>query len=86
MPHLLATILGIKPDIIKEVLENDAPFHAEHGMYLEHLWQNADVDSEVLFLFKIDEVEKTRLLIDRLHSNALKADPSANLPIMKYLM
>ena len=85
MPHLLATLRGVKQDVIKEVLESDAPFHAEHGMYLEHLWQNADDDDEALFLFKIDNIEKTKILIDSLHAGALQANPDANLPTMIYL-
>ncbi|HEU0137122.1 MAG TPA: hypothetical protein VFQ50_07520 [Flavobacterium sp.] len=85
MPHLLATLRGVKPDVIKEVLESDAAFHAEKGIYLEHLWQNADDDNEVLFLFKIDNIDKTRQLINGLHEGALKSNPHANLPTMKYL-
>lgn len=85
MPHLLATLRNYRLDLIKEVLENDATFHAENGMYLEQIWQNADDPDEVLFTFKIDNIEKTRKLIDRLHGEALAADPKVNLPTMKYL-
>lgn len=85
MPHLLATLRGFTPDVVKEILENDAAFHAEHGMYLEHLWENADDVDEVLFLFKIDSIDKTKILIDNLHAGALQANPDAVLPTMIYL-
>lgn len=85
MPHVLATLKNVKLEIIKEVLENDAPFHAENGMFLEQLWQNADNKNEVLFLFKIDNISKTKALIHKLHSEALNLNPNANLPEMIYL-
>lgn len=85
MPHVLATLKNVKLEIIKEVLENDAPFHAENGMFLEQLWQNADNKNEVFFLFKIDNINKTKALIDKLHSEALNLNANANLPEMIYL-
>lgn len=54
-------------------------------MYLENVWQNADNDKEVLFLFKIDSIEKTKVLIDQLHAQALAENPEVNLPVMTYL-
>lgn len=85
MPYLLATLRNVATDLIKEVLESDAPFHAEHGMFLQHIWENAEDDEEVLFLFKIDNIEKTRELINKLHADALAENPDTNLPTMKYL-
>ncbi len=85
MPHMLATLRDVPLSTIKEVLESDAAFHAEHGIYLEHLWQNADDQNEALFLFRIDHVEDTRRLIDSLHEGALKENSDANLPVIKYL-
>jgi hypothetical protein len=43
---------GVNIEDIKEVLKADAPQHAEQGLYLEHLWQNADDSEEVVFLFE----------------------------------
>ncbi len=82
---MLATLRNVALITIKEVLENDAKFHAEHGIFLEHLWQNADDSNEALFLFRIDNVDSTRKLIDSLHEAALKDDPNVNLPDIKYL-
>jgi hypothetical protein len=85
MPHLLATLRNVPFETIKGVLENDRAFHASEEMYLEHIWQNADDENEVLFLFRINSIEKTKNLIDKLHSKALEQDPNANLPNMTYL-
>ncbi|MEN9908742.1 MAG: hypothetical protein RLZZ540_1891 [Bacteroidota bacterium] len=85
MPHLLAKLNNVPLNIIEEVLEKDKAFHASKGMYLENLWQNADNETEVLFLFKINSIENTKTLIENLHSEALAQNPEANLPLMTYL-
>lgn len=85
MAHLLATLRGVKLEVIKQVLENDAPAHAKEGLFLEHIWQNADVSNEVLFLFRADDLEHVRTFINRVHGQALKENPDANLPRMVYL-
>ena len=84
MPHILAKLNGIKAELIKEILRRDAAQHAEQGMYLQHLWQNVD-DDEVLFLFRTDDHRRARKFIDRVHSQALRENPSANLPQMTFL-
>jgi predicted TIM-barrel fold metal-dependent hydrolase len=85
MPHVLAKLKNVPLEIIKDVLEKDKAFHASQGMYLERLWQNADDENEVQFLFRIDNIEQTKALIHKLHSDALAQDPNANLPEMTYL-
>jgi len=85
MPHLLAKLQNVPLEINQGVLEKDKAFHASQGMYLEHLWQNADNQNEVQFLFKIDSIDETKKLINKLHSDALAKDPKANLPEMTYL-
>ena len=85
MPHLLATLRNVPFETIKGVLENDKAFHASEEMFLEHIWQNVDDENEVLFLFRIHSIEKTKKLIEKLHSKALEQDPNANLPNMIYL-
>ena len=42
MPHMLAKITGIKAEVIKGILKAQARGHADQGLYLEHLWKNAD--------------------------------------------
>ena len=85
MPHLLAKLQNVPFESIKEVLQKDKDYHASQGMFLEHLWQNDDNENEVLFLFKIDNLKKTKLLIQKLHSDTLAENPQANLPEMTYL-
>ncbi|WP_339921653.1 hypothetical protein [uncultured Flavobacterium sp.] len=85
MPYLLAKLTSVPITNIIEILEKDKEFHASQGMYLENVWQNADNDKEVLFLFKIDSIEKTKVLIDQLHAQALAENPEVNLPTMTYL-
>jgi len=85
MPHLLATLRNVPFETIKAVLENDRAFHASEEMFLEHIWQNADDENEVQFLFRINSIANTKKLIDKLHSKALEQDPNANLPKMTYL-
>jgi hypothetical protein len=85
MPHLLAKLRNVPITITREFLEKDKAFHAENNMFLEHLWQNADDENEVLFLFRINDIDETKALIHKLHSDALIQDANANLPEMTYL-
>ena len=85
MPHMLARLRNVRLEIIRSVLENDKDQHAKEGMYFEHLWQNVDDENEVLFLFRLDNLDKTKAFISRVHSEALKADPKTNLPTMTFL-
>ncbi|HSD08353.1 hypothetical protein [Flavobacterium sp.] len=85
MPHLLAKLKNVPFEIIKGQLEKDKAFHASEGMYLEHIWQNIDDENEVLFLFRINSIEETKILIDQLHFKALEQNPNANLPQMTFL-
>ena len=85
MPHLLAKLKNYSLAVVNDFLEKDKVFHASQGMYIEHVWQNADNDNEVFFLFKIDHLENTKKLIHKLHSEALEQDPNVNLPSMTYL-
>ena len=85
MPHLLATLRNVPLEIIKDVLEKDKEFHKSQGMYLKNIWQNTDDENEVLFLFQIDDVESTKTLIHKLHSETLEQNPDADLQTMIYL-
>ena len=85
MPHLIAKLKNVPIAVIKEIIEKDKVFHAENNIFLEHLWQNADDENEVLFIFRINDIDETKALIHQLHSEALTQDPNANLPLMTYL-
>jgi hypothetical protein len=85
MPHLLAKLNNIPFETIKEGLEKEATYHASQGLFLENIWHNVDNKNEVLFLFKIDSIDNTKILIEQLHSEALKENPAVNLPDTTYL-
>jgi hypothetical protein len=63
----------------------DASSHAEQGMYLEHLWKNADNPHDVLFLFRVNDLHHCKQLMDRVHAEARQANPNAKLPHMIFL-
>ncbi len=85
MAHVLARLRGVKLDEIELVLLSDAAEHAERGMTLEHLWQNADDQEEVLFLFQADDLNQAREYIAELHEQAKKAFPGMPLPVILFL-
>ena len=85
MPHILAKLKGVKFEDIKNLLKEHAPQHDKEGLYLEHIWQNADDQNEVLFLFKANDLSHARQYIQQVHSQALKENPKANLPQMTFL-
>jgi hypothetical protein len=85
MPHILARLKGVNLEDIKKVLEADAPQHAEQGLFLEHLWQNADDSEEIVFLFRIDNIGKAKEFINKVHTEAIAKNPQANLPSMTFL-
>jgi hypothetical protein len=70
---------------IKKLLKNDAPQHAEQGLYLEHLWQNVDDSEEVVFLFRIENLRKAKEFINKVHTEAIAKNPQANLSYMTFL-
>ncbi len=85
MSHILAKLRGVKFDDIEQVLKRDTPQHAEQGLHLEHLWSNADDSDEILFLFRADDLDRARQFIEKVHAEALRADPNAKLPQMTFL-
>jgi hypothetical protein len=82
MAHMLARLKGSRIEDVKSVLHADAPKHAEQGLHLEYLRQNVDEPDEVLFLFRIDNPTLAKQFIERVHKEALKQDPTFNLPLM----
>lgn len=86
MPHVVAKLTGVKFADVKRQLETDAPGHAEQGMYLEHLWRNADDPNEVLFLFRVDDLNHCKQLMNRVHAEARAKDPNAKLPQIIFWM
>jgi hypothetical protein len=85
MAHMLAKLRGIRLEDIGRILSADAEAHAKEGLHLEHLWQNADDAEEVLFLFRVDDLQHAKQFIDTVHSRALRENPAANLPRITFL-
>ena len=85
MAHVLAKLRGARLADVKAQLDKDAASHAEQGMYLEHLWQNAEDPAEVLFLFQVTDLDHCRQLVKTTHGQARQQDPAVNLPEMTFL-
>lgn len=85
MSHVLAKLSGVRFTDIKQKLEEDASGHAEQGMYLEHLWKNADDPNEVLFLFLVNDLNHCKQLMNKVHAEARQENPNAKLPQMIFL-
>ena len=60
MPQILAKITNVPLEIIKAILEKDQAFHVSQEMCLEQLWQNANDENEMQFLFRIDTSTKQK--------------------------
>jgi hypothetical protein len=85
MGHVLARLIDVKFEDVKQKLEEDAAAHAEQGMYLEHLWKNTDEHNEALFLFRVNDLNHCRQLMNRVHTEARQKDPNAKLPHITFL-
>jgi len=85
MAHILARLRRVKAEDVKNVLKADEARHAGQGLHLEHLWQNVDDPSEVLFLFRTDDLRQAKRFVEEVHAQALNDDPHINLPQMTFL-
>lgn len=85
MAHVLAKLVNVDFDEVRQTLETGAPLHKEQGLVLEHLWRNVEDANEVLFLFQVDDLDQARVLIKQLHEDAIKEDSDVNLPQITYL-
>lgn len=85
MPHLLAKLKNVPLEKFRQILELDKEFHEENGLFIQHVWQNAEDANEIIFLFRITDIQQTKKLIDQLHTKAAACNPEVNLPVMTYL-
>ena len=85
MAHVLAKLTGAPLAAVKQQLEHDAAEHAEQGMYLEHLWQDAGNPEEVLFLFQVKDLEHCRQRMRETHARDRAENPEIPLPEMTFL-
>jgi hypothetical protein len=54
-------------------------------MYLEHLWTNADDPSEVFFLFRVDDLNQCKEMVEKVYAEARKENLDVKLPEKIYL-
>jgi len=85
MAHVFARLSGVKVEDLKQALQADAARHAEEGLFVEHVWQNADDPQDVLFLFRTADLGHARQFIEKVHAQAREQDAQANLPHMTFL-
>jgi hypothetical protein len=85
MAHVLAKLTGVKLADVKHQLETDASSHAEQGMHVEHLWLNSDNPDEVLFLFRVNDLNHCKRMMNKIHADARRENPKAKLPEVIFL-
>lgn len=85
MGHILNKLTGAPLEAVKEQLAKDAAYHAEQGMYLEHVWTNVDKPEEVFFLFRVDDLNQCKETIEKVYAEAREKNPGATLPEKIYL-
>jgi hypothetical protein len=85
MAHVLAKLTGVNLADVKRQLQTDASAHAEQGMYVEHLWLNSDNPDEVLFLFRVNDLNHCKQTMTTIHADARRENPKAKLPEVIFL-
>jgi hypothetical protein len=85
MSHIIAKLTDVEFSEVKKQLETDAVLHAEQGMYLEHLWQNSDNPKDVVFMFRVDNLDNCKQYMEQMHAEAREHDPNANVPATLFL-
>jgi len=85
MDFVLARLTGVNYPAVKAMLQDHALIHAEQGMFLQQIWQNADISDEIQFLFRVDDLARARTFIERSHTAARLQNPDFNLPQITYL-
>ena len=75
MAHILARLGNVKLEDVKAQLAADAAVHTEQGIYLDHVWQNADDAEEVLFLFRVNDLETVKRRMDEVHAQVRQENP-----------
>ncbi|MEO8024303.1 hypothetical protein [Polaromonas sp.] len=85
MAHVLAKLSGVPLANIRNQLNKDAAAHAEQGMTLAHLWQNAEKPDEVLFLFRVEDLDRCRARMKEIHAQAREQRPDMPLPELVFL-
>lgn len=85
MPHILSKLTDVSFDDVRRTLQEHAPAHLEQGMVLEYLWRDVDKPGDVLFLFRVDDLDRAMQRMKQIHADARRADPDAKIPETTYL-
>lgn len=85
MAHVLARIKGIRFEELREYLLQEAASHAAQGLYLEHLWRNADDVGESMYLYRTTDLKLARRTIFAIHNEMIAENPGAALPLVTFL-
>ena len=85
MPAVLAKLSNVSYEAVKQKLREDASFHATNGMYLQHLRKNIENPDEVRFLFRVNDLQHCRQLMEKLHADAKLQNPEITLPVLTFL-
>lgn len=86
MAHVLAKIKGANSSEMKRKLNEDKHKHETNGLFLEHLWHNANDNDELFFLFRSDDISKAQQFIQSSHTEAYMNNLEANLPHITFLV
>ena len=84
MSHVLATFHGIEKDLIEDMIHDHIHKHKD-DIYVEHLWQNADDMDEIVFLFKVDDIDHMKQILEKVHLESIKHNPKIIPPKIIYL-
>ena len=85
MNYLLAKIKNLSFAYVKEILEKDKSFYRVQGIYIENIWQNVDVDNEIYYLARIENIDNTKDFIQKFQSATLLVNPNASVAEITYL-
>ena len=83
--HLLAKLQGVNYSEIEKSLKADFLKHAAEGIFLEHLWQNNEKEDEILFLFRIMNMDRAKKYLNDMNLQAIRSNPAVELPEMTFL-
>lgn len=84
--YILNKLTGVKPEDVKRQLEQDAAAHAKNGLHLDRMWVNDDKSDEVFFLFRVEDLDAHKSLMNQLREQTLKENPEATFPEKIYLL
>ncbi len=85
MSHILVTLYGIEKDIVEDILHEATHKHKNEGIHLEHIWQNADNDDEVVFLFQAESKKQAESLLEKIMKKTAEYTPLLEPPKVIYL-